>query len=187
MKKIISLVFCLLFITLVFSGCKGDKDSGKIKSDVDVEYYAKLGKMPECEFSLGTDVDKVDEKLKEIYNDSEEAYYDVIEGKNTVLIDGGPFMYYYEKEKKNKGVSLIVNNDKAYGFEGGTFDFEITEALSDYDYEEITDIEDELFFLKSFEGVSGIKYTFGDNIVIFAFSDSALTATAIYSVENWTL
>lgn len=187
MKRIIGLFLCLIFIFTVFAGCNGNKDNDKITSDVDVEYYAKLGKMPECQFSLGADVDEVDEKLKEIYNDSDEAYYYVIKGENSVLIDGGTFMYYYEKEKKDKGVSLIVNNDTAYGFEGGTFNIEITEALADYEYEEITDIEDELFFLKSFEGVSGIKYTFGDNIVIFAFSDNALTATAIYSIENWTL
>lgn len=187
MKRIIGLFLCLIFICTVFVGCNGNNDKDKITSDIDVEYYAKLGKMPECQFSLGADVDEVDEKLKEIYNDSDEAYYDVIKGKNSVLIDGGTFMYYYEKEKKDKGVSLIVNNDTAYGFEGGTFNIEITEALSDYEYEEITDIENELFFLKSFEGVSGIKYTFGDNIVIFAFSDNALTATAIYSIENWTL
>ena len=187
MKRFISIALCLLIACVCFSGCKDSKKNESAGS-VDVEYYAKLGEMPECEYSLGADAEQIKEKAEKHFNESEEAYYSLEEGEKSILIDTGDFKYYYEKEKAEKGVSLIVNNNTAYGFSLGTVSVEIENALSKFNSEKVTDLEDDLFFIISPTGnIEGKKYIFGDNAVIFVFSDNALIATAIYSLENWTI
>lgn len=187
MKKFISLILCIALVCICFSGCKDNKKY-ETTGSVDVEYYAKLGQMPECEYSLGTDAEAIKEKAEKHFNESEEAYYSLEEGEKSVLIDTGDFKYYYEKEKADKGVSLIVNNNTAFGFSLGTVSVEIENALSKFKGEKVTDVENDLFFvISATDNVEGIKYIFGDNAVIFVFSDNALIATAIYSLENWTI
>ncbi len=186
MKRIISIIICVLLVFSCFAGCKQDENKD-VSSKIDIEYYAKLGQMPECEFALGADVDEVNNTAKKVFEESDEAYYSLVEGEKSILIDAGAFRYYYEKEKADEGVSLLVNYNTAYGFELGAVSIEIEEALSDFKAEITTDMG-ELFFMNNIEGeLIGKKYTFGSNEVIFVFSNNALVATAIYSLENWTL
>jgi len=63
MKKILSLVFsCVLIFTLCSCGEK--EDTGK-KATVDLEYYAELGQIPECEYTIGADVETLKKKISE--------------------------------------------------------------------------------------------------------------------------
>ncbi len=187
MKKFISIILCVLLVCVCFAGCKDNKQN-ETAGSIDVEYYAKLGRMPECEYSLGADAEEIKTKAEKHFNESEEAYYSLEEGEKSILIDTGDFKYYYEKEKKDKGISLIVNNNTAFGFELGAVSVEIENALSKFNSEKVTDLENDLFFVISASGnIEGRKYIFGDNAVIFVFSDNALIATAIYSLENWTI
>ena len=39
------------------------KEESSSKSNLDLEYYAKLGKIPECDYVLGEDVEKVREEI----------------------------------------------------------------------------------------------------------------------------
>lgn len=183
MKRILSalLVFCIL---LSFSACKKE-DTSSQSSGIDVEYYAELGSMPECEYSLGQDVDTLKDKLEEIYNTDEEAVYNVVEGKSTVQIDSGAYQYYYVKDKKSDGISYIVSFNKAFGFETGTVSVEISDALKEFKSVEEKLNDDNAFFVLGAPVGKVLKYKFSKNTVSFVFINDALYATAIYKTNDW--
>ncbi len=185
MKRILSFLLCLILI-LSLTACNKNDTSSDVSS-VDVEYYAKLGSMPECKYKLGTDIETIKKDLEEHYNDKSEdhAVYEVVEGEETVLIDGGDFQYYYYKDKADKGISYIVSFEKAFGFDVGTVSVEIEDALKNFKYTEEDMNDDNSFFV--FGGGSGkvLKYKFSANTVSFVFVNDALYATAIYKTDDW--
>lgn len=185
MKKIVAFLMCLIFI-LTFVGC-GKKEEKKSDNGVDIEYYAKLGEMPELEYALGEDVEKVKAELSAVADgeESHDSVYSVTEGENNVLIDNGDICYYYKKAEPQSGIGYIVNYGMAYGFDVGTVTLEIKEALSDYDYTEDALTEENAFFMFDTQEGSIIKCSFDENTVIFVFKDSALCATAIYKTDKW--
>lgn len=188
MRKLICAVLSI-FVILSLSACsKGNTSSNK--DSVDIEYFSKLGKMPECDYSLGENVNKVKDELSADYENassSEEKFYNVTEGEKSVLIDSGTFSYYYMKENENNGISYIVNYGKAFGFEPGTVSIEIKNALTDFTLIEEDISEDSVFFLAGATGGSILKYNGDDNVIIFVFQDNSLYATAIYDPANWNL
>ena len=118
MKRIISLFMCFAVIFL-FAGCdRKNTDSGS--DGIDVEYYAKLGKIPESEYSLSDDCEKVKSELIAKSEQDDSEICNIEEGQLSVLISTGDFYYYYDKDKPENGISCIVALDKAYGFENGT-------------------------------------------------------------------
>ena len=46
--------------------------------------------------------------------------------------------------------------------------------------------KDNAFFLFDTENTSVLKYSIENYVVLFVFVDNALTATAIYDINNWT-
>lgn len=197
MKRLLSILLCFILV-FSFAACKAD--DSKTADTVDIEYYAKLGRIPETEYTLGTDVDKVkDELSKKLeaqeeeetdsdhnhHHDTAEFIYDVIEGENNVLIDNGTNCYYYVKENKDKGISYIVNYDTAFGFEIGTVSIEIEEALEGLNFTEEDVTEENAFFATYVYNGTLLKGTFGDTVVLFVFQDNALFATAMYDSKNW--
>ena len=193
MKKIISLILCLLLI-FVFVGC-GNKDK-KSESDVDLEYYAKLGIIPEVEFTLGEDIEKVTDKLSaplededehssDDSHDQEEYRFEIVEGQNNVLLDNGTVGYYYNKANKNKGVSYIVNYDTSFGFEKGTVSVEIKDALKDYEFEEADVSEDNAFFATYISNGTVLETKIDDVVIMFVFQENELYATVMYDANNW--
>ncbi len=185
MKRLLSF-FMILVLIFSLSAC-GKKEEKKSENSVDIEYYAKLGKIPESDYSLGEDVEKVKEELSSKAQAAEDhnVVYSVMEGENNVLIDNGDICYYYKKANPQDGVSYIVNYDTAFGFENGTVIIQIKEALKDYKYIEEAMTEDNAFFMFDINGGSVIKCDFGENTVLFAFKDNALCATAIYVTNVW--
>ncbi len=185
MKRIIAIALCLIFI-FSLTACKKEYTSSGANA-VDVEYYAKLGSMPETTYSLGQDVDTLKTELEEHYNNSEDhhAVFNVVEGEKTVQIDSGTFHYYYYKEKAADGVSYIVSFDKAFGFDVGTVSVEITDALNSFKYTEEDFNEDNSFFVLGINSGKVIKYKFAENTVSFVFVDDALYATALYKTNDW--
>ena len=184
MKRIVSLLICFAVI-MAFVGC----DRANTSSDtngVDVEYYAKLGKMPESEYALSDDCEKVKSELTAKSEEDESFICSIDEGQQSVLINTGNFYYYYDKSKADKGISCIVALDTAYGFENGTISLEIKEALSKFTPEE-SENTDNLFFMNDMDNGSQLKYQFGKNTVIFVFQDNALCATVLYDSKNWNL
>ena len=185
MKKIIA-IFCIFLLSFSVTACNKD-DTSSNTSTVDVEYYAKLGSMPECEYKLGNDIETVKKDLEALYNDEtlDHAVYDVVEGEETVLVDGGDFQYYYYKDKADKGVSYIVNFEKAFGFDIGTVSVEIKNALKNFKYTEEDFNDDNSFFVLGADSGKVLKYQFSSNTVSFVLVNDALYATALYKTDDW--
>lgn len=197
MKKLLSLFlcFCLLFS---FTGC-GDKKKTN-NSKIDLEYYAKLGQIPEAEYTLGADIDNAINELTEKFNDYQNSHgddpdhshdhnqsdfmFDVVEGENNVLIDNGTINYYYNKKNKDKGISYIVNYDTAFGLEIGTVSSEVSKNLSNYNLKE-EPLSDDAFFVSYLTNGTVLKTEIENVAILFVFSDNQLFATAIYDINNW--
>ncbi len=187
MKKLLSVFLCLI-TAFTFAAC-GGKEKNKDVAKVDLEYYAKLGQIPECKYKLGDNADTVESELSAEYEKAgeagEDAVYEVTEGEKTVRIDNGDFLYYYVKDNKNAGISYIVSLDTAYGFASGTPLLEVTNSLKGFDYTEETADENNTFFLLGSQSPTVLKYSFDKNSVLFVFDENSLCAVAVYSAENW--
>lgn len=181
-KRILSFLFALI-LAFTFTGCENKEE--KKGNSVDIEYYARLGKMPECDYSLGADAQTVKDEIAKASEQEEHIVYEVVEGKNNVLINNGAFEYYYKKANESEGITYIVNRDVAYGFETGTVILEVKEALADYDFTEEELTEENGFFMFSTENGSVLKYEFKENTVMFVFQDNSLCATALYKTKVW--
>ncbi|MGI6279551.1 MAG: hypothetical protein ACOYJS_03205 [Acutalibacteraceae bacterium] len=186
MKRIISL--CLL-CALLFSLCAcKEKEEKQKKLDVDIEYFATLGKIPECEVTLGQTASEVKALLDEkVNNSSDEEYsYDEIQGESNVLITDGSYDFYYKKSDSQSRIGYIVSYDDAYSFKIGTSILEVKDALSDFEVTEECATEENLFFyIGETENVTLIKTEFKKNVLLFVFEDNALSATVLYSSEIW--
>lgn len=190
MKKFIALFLCFVLV-LAFAGC-ANKDKSDSKNDdahsVDVEYYAKIGKMPEHEYAIGTDAEKMkkdfeaeDQKNAE---DSEDGHihsvYSLIEDEEYDILIYENAKYYYGQDGK---VSMIVSLDDSYGFKVGDISKEIINAVGETD--EKKGDKETLFFLPMSETYTYAEYSFGENNVIFVFDGNLLCATAIYNPEKF--
>ena len=184
MKRILSLILCVaLIFTFAACGEKGEnKDKQKI--GVDVEYYAKLGKIPEFEYKLGDngeDAAKAIAKSLESSTDHHDGYCNVYEGdkKTTVDVSGASFVY----DNKTKKIEKIICFNTAYEFALDTVVIEVQKAMSSYGFEQepraITSDEASLLFATSDSTV--LEYKFEGANVAFAFYDNALFATMIYT------
>lgn len=188
MKKIFCLMLSLLMF-VSFAAC--GKDKRVVNAEVDLEYYAKLGEIPECDYKLGEDPEKIKSDLSSreesaADNDEEYAYY-VTEGEKSIRIDNGDFSYFYERGKEKKGISYIVAFDRAYDFEVGNSILDVKESLAGFSYTEEPANESNTFFLMGLDNGTIMRYTFDDTVIIFVFQDNELFATAIYNTDNWTL
>ena len=84
MKKIIALLLCVIFV-FSLSACNS-KEKDENSNNVDIEYYANSGSMPETNYSLGTDPEKIKDELSALAANSEEDFiFDVVEGEITSL------------------------------------------------------------------------------------------------------
>ncbi len=190
MKKIISIILCL-FIACSFVGCKNNNK--KTEHTVDVQYYAKLGKIPEIDFAaLGTS----EKQLTEYYGDGRtidagdhEHFVELnrIEGNLTVRLDGGNLLYYYEKAKKDKGISVIISFDTAYDFEVGiTMPQDVQDAISAEGTLSNATAEQLYFLPASDKNAKVLSYTFDNIRLDFFFINDFLSATVLTDTNNWT-
>ncbi len=197
MKKLLCLCLSLI-LCLSFCGC--DNEKGK-ENKIDLEYYAKLGKMPEAKFTLGANVDKVINELESIETkenesvvedhnhehdfEKEEFFFEVVEGEKSVLLDNGSICYYYNKANKEKGISYIVNYGTAYGFPLGTIITEVENSLSKIEFSEEKLTSENAFFADYVLNGTVLKAEFEKATVLFVFQENELFATAIYN-NFWT-
>ena len=184
MKKVLALVISCLFL-FCLTGCKDGQTKKNGSGGVDIEYYAKLGQIPECEITLGTKPEKVKETIENRENESgddhEHGGYNEIEGTNNVLIEEGSYDYYYKKADPEKGVAYIVSYQDAYGFKIGDIIVEVEKQLGDYEVEKLGANEKNAFFyFGDYEKAQILRIPFKNNTVMFLFEDNSLCATAIY-------
>ena len=183
MKKLFALLLCVVLV-LGLAACKKDKKEEVTEHTIDVEYYAKIGQIPEHEYHLGSDADemkqafiKEDEKNNEnsedghthsVYSYMEEEEFDVLSYKSA--------KYYYRDDKK---VAAIVSLDASYDFQIGDLLPQVKSALSKLEAEEKKGDKETIFFLPSPESYTYLEYTFGENRLLFVFQDTALCAVAL--------
>ncbi len=182
MKKIIALVLCLIFV-LGICGCKSNKNNKD--NSVDIEYFANLGQIPENEITLGTTPEKLKEVLdkrgEEAEKNGEHYGYNEVVGEKNVLVEEGPYDYYYKKANPEKGIAYIVSYVKAYGFELGDVIVEVEKKLENFDVEKVSANEKNAFFyFGDYSKAQILRVAFKENTVLFLFEESSLCATAIY-------
>lgn len=194
-KVCVALIMCL-----VICGCLAACGSEKTERiGVDVSYYANLGKIKECDFALGdngealvaqfnerisSQEDGEDELHEHSDADSDEIEYcNTYEGDGYVSVDIPGMTFRYDSESKK--IYRIASMKEAYGFKIGTVSIEIQKAMSSYglDSEERSLTEEERLMVAGAESDTCLEYKFGDNYVLFFFSENALYATVIYSGE----
>ncbi|MBE6727507.1 MAG: hypothetical protein E7562_02530 [Ruminococcaceae bacterium] len=189
------LAFCMLLLVV---GCSKDETKKKqYTTEVDVEYYANLGQMPEIkDYKLGYSVEDMLSEfaaLEEASADSEiphnhdAFFYFINEGDEFTSISTSNAEYCYKNDKREKGISCILSFDGAYGFAKDTIIIEVKEALSDYKVKEENIGEEGLSFMPMIKNADCLTYTFSKNKVTFVFTDNALCATAIYNADEWSL
>lgn len=193
MKKLFCLSLCLI-LCFSLSAC-GKKDNNKNSDAADLEYYARIGRMPEAEYMLGTDVDKVKNELSKRLeeenkkhkddpdhahnHDEDEFFFEIYEGDKNVLLDNGHISYYYTKANKDMGISYIVNYDTAFGFPLGTVISEIKAAYPELEFTEVPLDSDSAFFADYVMNGTVLVAPFDENVISFVFQNNELFATAI--------
>ncbi len=194
MKKFLCSVLCIV-LCFCFAACGKKADKGG--NTVDLQYYAKLGQMPEAKYSLGenpdtiiADFNKVLEQEEAEHQDDpnhshgheeQEFFFEVVEGEKNILLDNGNICYYYNKTNKDKGISYIVNYDTAFGFPIGTIVLELKKALPDIEFTEEELTEENAFFASYVLNGTVLKAELEGSTIIFVFQENELFATAIYN------
>jgi len=190
MKRVLSIVLVLALL-FCLAAC-GDKKEEKNKQiGIDVEYYAKLGQIPETKYALGEKPDKIITDLEEISKHAEEendgthsheGYYNVYEGDERTTIVAPGINYYYLNDQKDKGIDRIISFGTAYEFTAGTVVSEVKKSLSSYgfDSEERALTPDEALMVSASSDCICLEYAFGDNVVLFVFQENVLFATVLY-------
>ena len=180
MKKFLCLILAIV-LCFCFTACKHER---KDEPTLDIEYFAELGQIPECDYSLGDDPAKIEADFRKFIEEDEHYYLNIEESDNNVLIDNGTYKFYYKKDETDKGIAYLVTFDTAYGFEIGTISLEIKEALGETEYTEEKITDNNAFFILGAENGSVIKYKSENNTVLCVFDNNALCATAIYK-NDW--
>ena len=207
MKKILCIVLSLVLI-LGLCACgkenKTNTDSDKYVHSVDIAYYASLGKIPELEFALGANPEDImnasknDEESHEDSSSEEEGHVhkapDItkMEGELSVLLNDGAFLYMYEKEKTDKGISAIVCLEKGYDLEIGSYNVTedlVKKALSKHTPTISKPTQDDLFFLPDVgEDATSLVYIFNGKYKLqFIFVNETFSAIILSDIQNWTI
>ncbi len=191
MKKRICLCLVLLLaVGLTACGKQTPKttstDSSIFKTNV------STGKIPEMEFTVGTDPDALIGELKNRSDNAgkdaegvSEAPYNVLEKEDYKKITNGTFAefeYYY---KPNGHISCIATNETAFGFKKMTVTSEVEGSFPELTPKAQDGVH--AFFLPAGEVCDCLTYDFGEYAVTFAFIQSGLTATAVYETAEWSI
>lgn len=176
MKRVLMIVLSLALM-ITFVSCDKKNTSSDVEG-IDVEYYAKIGKVPECEYRIGSKAEDILSKLK-AENGEESSYYGEMESGDYKVITTSGFNYFYKKD----AVCYIVDYDVAYGYDIGTISIEIKKDMSARGFEtsERDLTEDEKSFIMGALNCTCFEYNFGKNTVLFVFQDNALCATVLHN------
>lgn len=179
MKKILSAVLCLIMV-LPLIACSQTKNN-KVKHDVDIEYYAKIGKISDVDYKIGEDVADVKSTLEQTVDDHGESnYFDYESGEYTVMTDGA-VCACYKTADESIGITHIVKYGDAYGFSVGAVSTQVRDVMSaaGYDSAEREAKKGELFFLPAGADMTVLEYKIKNYTLLFVFQEHALSATVI--------
>lgn len=199
MKKLIALSLCIISI-FTFAACN---EKIRTKNDVvDLEYYAKLGQIPEVKYRLGSDCDKVEKELQAEFDafladdrfntdddnhdhDTEEIYFDKSDKGDYIFINNGSKYYLYKEDEKKDGISCVVTFGEAFGFKMGTFVYDIKTSMASIEFVEEEITAGSIFFEDFLSTGSVLKVEINDTTVMFVFQEGELYCTAMYKTDSW--
>ncbi len=179
MKKFLCLILCVIF-TLSLTACGKDNNKNS-NHDIDVEYYAKMGKISGVDYKIGADVDDVKATLELTVDDHDESnYFDYESGEYTVMTDGS-VCACYKTDDKSSGITHVVKYGDVYGFSAGAVSTLVRDTMSDtgFDATEREAKIGELFFLPAGADMTVLEYKIKDYTVLFVFQEHALSAAVI--------
>ncbi|MBP3706955.1 MAG: hypothetical protein J6J13_06905 [Clostridia bacterium] len=200
MRRIITLLLSLI-VALCFVSCSKAEKQKQSKIGIDVEYYAKAGQIPECEYHLGQNVDEMLLQLQQRQEAAEEElgegthhhsaeldknfYYHNEEMGLIITYGENGCTYRYDTDEKQKGITHIISSNTAYEFEVSDVSTEIKKAMSSYGFntEERALTENEISYYGAAENATALEYKFSGKTVLFIFNDNALFATALYYAD----
>lgn len=180
MKKLLSLVLCFVF-AFSLTACKKDKNE-TLEHSVDIANFVANGQISDVEYKLGDNVEEVEAALSKAVNDhGESSYFDYTAKEYTIMTDG-VVCCCYKTDDMSDGLSHIVKYGDAYGFAVGTVSTQLRDTMSKmgFDAKERDAKQGELFFVPSSNNMTVLEYKIEGVTVLFAFQESALSATVIY-------
>lgn len=196
MKKTISLLLLALILCL-FAGCSENKNKGEDTSSVQSGYvhstnilaYAQKGEIPEAPFNVGDDIDAVKEGFKDTIPEGSEIDDLIItEGNLTVQMDGGSWMFFYEKANASAGVGVVVAREEAFKLSmGGVYSAEdVIDMIGTDDYKRGKATDADVFFLPGDSSAyECLSFTAGDYILKFILLDGYVSAVTITNPLVW--
>ena len=204
MKKFISIILVMVFV-FCFAACGVKEDDPAQNSSVenksnDIKTAVLKGEIPELQLSLGDSVedlenyyDQLETQIEESHEDGEghvhndnDIYMNISRGTLSVTYEIGTEKYYYEKEKRDEGISVICSLDVAFGFNNGTSRTDVEARLADLNTKSLQAGEDELYFVPVPDALI-LRYSEGDYQLDFYFTDNQLVATVLRNTKNWTI
>ncbi len=204
MKKFISIILVMVFV-FCFAACGVKEDDPAQNSSVenksnDIKTAVLKGEIPELQLSLGDSVedlenyyDQLETQIEESHEDGEghvhndnDIYMNISRGTLSVTYEIGTEKYYYEKEKRDEGISVICSLDAAFGFNNGTSRTDVEARLADLNTKSLQAGDDELYFVPLADALI-LRYTEGDYQLDFYFNNNQLVATVLRNTKNWTI
>lgn len=179
-----------ILTSLAACGRKTEEESSSLPDvssyDVDVLQFAGQGQIPELPVKLG---DSVGESQQETAVSGEEAApetsSDTSDGEPGKIL-GSEAAFYYQKDKADEGISMLVSFGTSYGFQTGiAMPDDVKNAISDDCLEGIPTAE-ELFFLPATpDHCTRLRYSTGDYQLNFYFVDDFLSAVTLLKEKDW--
>ena len=162
-------VFCALLAALLLISLTGCGKKAKPPVTIDLEYFVRLGKIPECGLVLGASAAEFEREAQTFLK------------ADRLFLEKEGVLYCCDEGDETRTVKYIVSYNGAYGFPAGTEVSIITEELAKGDMRapELPLEQKELFWADEGE-YTGIKYTYGVNTACFVFSEGKLYACAMY-------
>lgn len=197
MKRILCLILALLLV-FSLSACKKQKEetpSDPAENTYDLVECMNQGKLPEAEYLLGTDP----EKIKTDYNyygenSSDEHSHDheiyMRENPNSTNIVVGDYYYYFVNGQESKGISSIVCFGTAFGTEVNGFETkdDIKKKFSTVEFTEREISSLQAYFIPGeVENCTALTCKTENRRIDFVFMEETLIAINLVDTENWTL
>lgn len=195
MKRFLCLALTLLMI-FSLSACKkeaAETPSEPTNDTYDLAECMNQGKIPESEYTLGVDP----EKIKNDYNyyaEPAEGQHEhdiyVRENPNSTSVVVGDFYYYYVNGQESKGISSIVCFGTAFGVEVNGFDTkeDIKKKFSSVEFTEREISSLEAYFVPGeVENCTALTCKTDTHRIDFVFMEETLIAINLIDTVNWTL
>lgn len=197
MKKLLALVLCFVLL-FSFTACKGGRKNSN--DEIDLEYYAKVGQIPEMKYKLGFDCEKANTELQNEFDEylsggghdnadhehdhySEDIYFERKEENGYIILDQGNKGYYCKTSEKDKKIDALYTYDNAFGIETGSLPFDVKNKMASIQFKETEITEGSLFYADYMTEGTVLTAEFNDVTVQFAFQESGLVCTAIFKIS----